>query len=71
MCSKFTGKHPCRRVISIIARRRGCFPENLLHILRAPFPNNTYVGPASDFLHRKTALKLTRIGNGIQLFFLK
>ena len=48
-CSKFTGEHPCRSVIWIklqsnfieIAIRRGCFPVNLLHIFRTPFPRNT------------------------------
>ena len=47
--SKFTGKHPCRSVISIkflcnfidIALRHGCSPVNLLHIVRTPFPRNT------------------------------
>ena len=77
MCSKFTGEHPCRSIISIIALPRGCFPENLLHIFSTLFPTNIYVASASDFLHRKTVLhsktvlKLTRIGNGIQLVFLK
>ena len=40
ICSKFTGQHPCRSVISIklhsnfikIALRHGCSPVNLLHI---------------------------------------
>ena len=49
ICSKFTGEHPCRSVISIklqsnfieIALRHGCFPVNLLHIFRAPFLQNT------------------------------
>ena len=49
MCSRFTGEHPCRSVISIklqsifieIALRHGCSPVNLLHILRTPFPRNT------------------------------
>ena len=31
LCSKFTGEHPCRSVISI----------NLLHIFRTPFPRKT------------------------------
>ena len=49
ICSKFTGKHPCRSMISIklqsdfieITLRRGCSPVNLLHIFRIPFPKNT------------------------------
>ena len=31
ICSKFTGEHPCRSVISV----------KLLHIFRTPFPKNT------------------------------
>ena len=49
ICSKSTGEHPCRSVISIkllcnfieIALRHGCSPVNLLHIFRTPFPRNT------------------------------
>ena len=49
ICSKFTGEHPCRSVISIkllcnfteVTLRHGCSPVNLLHILRTPFTNNT------------------------------
>ena len=53
ICSKFTGKYPCRSVISIklqsmpkcklqnnlveIALRHGYCPVNLLHIFRTPF----------------------------------
>ena len=51
-CSKFTGEHPCRSVISIklqsnfieIALRHGCSPVNFLHIFRTPFPKNTSGG---------------------------
>ena len=47
--SKFTGKHPCRSVISIkllcnfieITLRHGCSPVNLLHIFKTPFTKNT------------------------------
>ena len=47
-CSKCTGEHPCRSAISKkllcnfneIALWHGCFPVNLLHILRTPFPKN-------------------------------
>ena len=47
--SKFTGKHPCRSVISIkllcnffeITLRYGCYPVNLLHIFGTPFTKNT------------------------------
>ena len=49
ICSKFTIKHPCRSVISIkliwnfieITLRHGCYPVNLLHIFRTPFPKDT------------------------------
>ena len=49
ICSKFTGEHPCRSVISIklqsnfikIILWHECSPVNLLHIFRTPFPNNT------------------------------
>ena len=49
ICSKITGEHPCRSVISIkvhsnvieITLRRGGSPVNLLHIFRIPFPKNT------------------------------
>ena len=49
ICSRFTGEHSCRSVISIkllcnsieIALRHGCFSVNLLHIFRTPFPKNT------------------------------
>ena len=45
ICSKFTGGHPCRSVISIklqsnfieITLWHGCSPVNLLHIFRTPF----------------------------------
>ena len=48
ICTKFTGEHPCRSVISIklqsnfieIALRHGCSPVHLLHIFRTPFPMN-------------------------------
>ena len=49
ICSKFTGEHPCRSVISIklqssfteIALWHGCSPVNLLHSFRTTFPRNT------------------------------
>ena len=47
--SKFIGEHPCRSVILIklqsnfieITLEHGCYPVNLLHILRTPFYKNT------------------------------
>ena len=52
ICSKFTGEHPWRSVISIkllcnfikIKLRHGCSPVNLLHIFRAPFSKNNSRG---------------------------
>ena len=49
ICSKFSGEHPRRSVISIklqnnfikITLRHGCSPVYLLHIFRIPFPKNT------------------------------
>ena len=49
ICSKFTGEHPCRSMISLkllcnfieIILRHGCSPVNLLHIFRTPFLKNT------------------------------
>ena len=49
ICSKFTGEHPYRNLISIkllcnfieINLRHGCSPANLRHIFRTPFTNNT------------------------------
>ena len=49
ICSKFKGEHLCLSVISIkfqsnfieITLRHGCFPVNLLHVFRIPFPKNT------------------------------
>ena len=49
ICSKFTGEHPCRSVISIklqsnfieIALWHGCSPVNLLLIFRTPFLKNS------------------------------
>ena len=36
ICSKFTGEHPCRSVVSIV-----CSPVNLLCIFRTAFLKNT------------------------------
>ena len=48
ICSKFTGEHPCRSIISIMLRsnfieitlRHRC-SVNLMHIFRTSFPRNT------------------------------
>ena len=52
ICSKFTGEHPYRSVISKkllcnfleITLRHGCSPINLLRIFRTPFPKNSSEG---------------------------
>ena len=52
MCNKFTGEYSCRSMISInllsnfteILLQHGCFPVNLLHIFRTPFPKNSSGG---------------------------
>ena len=52
ICSKFTGQHPRRSVISIkllcnfieIALWHRCCPVNLLYIFRTLFPKNTSGG---------------------------
>ena len=52
ICSKVTGEHPCRSVISIklqsnfieITRWHGCSPLYLLHIFRTPVHKNTSGG---------------------------
>ena len=52
ICSKFTGEHPCRSVISTkllssfikITLQHGCSPVNLLYIFRSPLPKNTSGG---------------------------
>ena len=49
ICSKLTGEHPCRSVISIklqsnlieVTLQNGCSSVNLLYIFRTPFPKNT------------------------------
>ena len=49
ICSKFTGEHPSRSVISTklqsnfigITLQHGCSPVNLLHIFGTPFTKNT------------------------------
>ena len=49
ICSKSTGEHPCRSVISIKLQsifientlRHGCSHVDLLHIFRTPFPKNS------------------------------
>ena len=62
VCSKLTGEHPCRSVISTklqnkfigIVLRHGCSPVNLLHIFRTTFLKNS-----SGWLRRfKVTLKV-------------
>ena len=44
ICSKFTGEHPCRSVISIklLCKVAMCSPVNLLHVFGTPFLKNTF-----------------------------
>ena len=52
ICSKFTGEHPCRSVISVkllcnfmeITLWHGCSSLNLLYIFRIPFPKTHLEG---------------------------
>ena len=61
ICSKFTGEHPFRSVISIklicnfikIALRHGC-SANLLQIFRTPFPKNTSGGLLLELVLRSS-----------------
>ena len=63
--SKFTGEHPYQSEISKnflcnfaeITLRHGCFPVNLLYILRPPFPKNTYGGVFLEELFSKKKKK--------------
>ena len=59
ICSKFTGEHPCLRVVSIklqsnfikIALRHGCSPVNLLYISGTSFYKDTYGGLLLHFFN--------------------
>ena len=74
ICSKFTGEHPCRSVISIKLRCNfievtlwhGCSPVNLLDIFRTPFPKNT-----TGWLLRQRLLHQTRPLLGIWRFVIE
>ena len=56
ICSKYTGEHPCRNVISIklLCTLPWVFSVNLLHFFRIPFPKNTCRGL---FLYPATSMK--------------
>ena len=70
ICSKFTGDHPCRIVISIklqsifieIALRHGCSPVNLVYIFRTPFPTNTS-GWLRLYIQRFTFARVIRLSD--------
>ena len=59
ICSRFTGEHACRRMISIklqcnfieIPLRHQCFPVNLLHLFRTALPKNAYRGLFLNIAH--------------------
>ena len=64
ICAKFTGEHSCQSATSIklqskcieVALRDGCFPLNLLHVFRIPFPKNTSEWLLLTFLLNTIAL---------------
>ena len=70
ICSKFTGEHSCRKVISIwnfteFTLRQRCFLVNLLHIFRTPFPKHTsgrllLKSQCSDKLSREYKMDLSQ-----------
>ena len=71
ICSKFTGEHPCRKVISIklqsnfveITLRHGCCPVNLLHIFRTPFSNeHLWVATSGKLIHEVSNWENSYIG---------
>ena len=41
ICSKFTGEHPCRSVVSVKLQSISIMLQNLLNIFRIPFLKNT------------------------------
>ena len=65
-CSKFTGEHLCRSVISIqlfcnfveITLWHGCSPVNLLHIFRTTFTRNTAAASVHSVLSRVYKLQI-------------
>ena len=69
ICSKFTGEHPCRTVISMmlesnfieITLRQWCSPVNLLHFFRKPFAKNTSAKNVSRSMHSITCQKYMSI----------
>ena len=72
ICSRFTGEHPCRSVISgelqsnfiEIALQPGCSPVNSLHSFRTPFLKNTslfLVTTERIYSICKISLKLAKI----------
>ena len=70
ICSKFTGEHLCRSVISLkllcnfieIVLRHGCSPVDLLYFFRTPFPRN-----ASGWLLLYFVWKLARTKEIVQI----
>ena len=76
ICSKFTGEHPCRSVISIkllcnfieVALRHGCSPVNLLHIFRTPFLKSTSGWLLLNFLLPKVSIKFALQSERFKVF---
>ena len=75
ICTKFTGEHSCRSVISIkllcsfieIKLRHGCSPVNLLRILKQFYWNHT---PAWVLLHIFRTIFLKNTSGRLLLVFL-
>ena len=76
ICSKFTGEHPCRSVISMkllcnfieVALRHGCSPVNLLHIFRTAFLKNTSGWLLLNFLLPKVSIKFALQSERFKVF---
>ena len=74
ICSKYTGEHSCRSVISIqlscnsieIALQHGCSSVNFLHTFRTLFSRNTSGGAAS-VTASSTVLRRVHLKNAMDL----
>ena len=72
MCSKFTGEHPRRSVISVklqsnfieITLQHECFPVDLLHIFRTSFSRTTSGGALRGVLRKRCFENMQQIYRG-------
>ena len=77
ICSKFTGEHPRRSVISMkllcnfieITLRRGYSPVNVLHIFKTPFYKNTSGGLLLNHLYSLLRIPSSREHSGVLCSF--